>query len=385
MVDAHIATPRDVPQILEQVGAADFIALDTEFHPERRYLPQIYLVQVATDRGPVWLFDPLDPTCLVACARALLAKPWIVHGGAQDLRLMAQAIGAVPDEVIDVQIAAGLVDGEFPAPFGNLLQRHLGVRTDKSATLSDWSRRPLSDEQIRYAAEDVCHLHALWAVLDAALGTAARGELARALFREARDQALQPILHDLWRDIGGAQTLSPQPAGVLRSLAAWRESTARQDDLPPRVLVQDAVLLEMARRQPSKIDELYRDRRISRSLVKHHGDSMLAAIQEGARAPHPITLPRIGPMARRVAVLDTLLDVSGAQRGWSSRLVLGRSRIERWIASPPADRSSLAVDLGARDAIAGDLVWACLAGDVSVWVGPEDAILGPSGPAVRSH
>ncbi|MCA9573561.1 MAG: hypothetical protein KC656_37255, partial [Myxococcales bacterium] len=125
--------------LLDDPAALDLpdgpIALDTEFHAEKRYVPSLHLIQVRGTSGPAYLVDPHVPGMLEGVRDALLAHSWIVHAGRIDLELLRIALGAVPEEVLDTQIAAGLVASDYPNSLAYLLGRRLGVGIDKSETL----------------------------------------------------------------------------------------------------------------------------------------------------------------------------------------------------------------------------------------------------------
>lgn len=364
----RIATLDDAPRIRDQLAQTTLVGIDTEFHFERRYLPQLYLVQIHPDGGDRWLFDALAPEPLLACARDLIARPWIVHGGAYDLRLLQQAIGGVSDDVLDTQVAAGLLASDYPAPYGVLVDRYLGRRLAKAATLSDWSCRPLSPEQLAYAADDVGPLPTLWRALTAGLEASGRVEIARDALAEARAAALTPDPAELWRDIPGSVALSADQAGVLRELAIWRDAYGRAEDQPARTVLPDGILTELSKRRPDSIDALSLDRRMPRAIIKRAGPELIAAIHRGQAGGPVVATIRHTDAARLVAFLDLVADATGGVHNWSPRLLTPRSRLDAIAADPPVDREALGRRLGWRDALAGDVLWDALIGRVSLAV-----------------
>lgn len=384
-MSARIAGASDVPAILDDLLASEFVAIDTEFHPERRYLPQLYLVQLATARG-AWLLDPLEPEPLLAIGPALLQRTWLVHSGMFDLRLLERALGGVSSTVIDVQVAAGLVSVDYPAPLGGVLARYLNVNVAKGETLSDWSRRPLSREQLAYAAEDVLLLGALWAALRARLEALDRLEIAYAAFKDAWKQAVDPDTTELWREFGGSSTLNGRAATTLRALAAWRDEAARAEDQPARSFVPDGVLMEMARQAPTNVTVLQRDRRLSRSVVKRYADAIIDVIARAQDAPPPAIAPRGSPAWRIATLLEATAEAAGAAASWAPRLVAPRARLEAIAAESDPSPATIARVLGWRHAIAGEVLLDALSGRIGPYCYRGDVVLGaPSDPAPRAR
>lgn len=368
----RLASSSDLAEATAQLLAAPRLAVDTEFHAERRYRPQLLLVQVHADGGDTWIFDPLERGVLAAVAPALLAKPWVVHSGAWDLRLLHDVLGGLPDRVDDVQIAFGLVTDAWPAALGAVVAEVLGVTLEKTQTLSDWSRRPLGPEQLAYAAADVALLPATWDAI-AARATGRETAVAAAC-REARDAALGAewvVRGEPWRELWGASTLAPDALAVAASLHAWREQVAEHENQPPRTILGDAVLLELARRRPADVGAITTDRRVSKSVARSHVPAILACIREPG--PPPLLVSRGTPAWRRAAWLDLLGESLGASRRFSPRLVLPRVLVERAVLGGLSTRADVADLLGAwRDALVGDALWDAWRGSLRLVFGPAD-------------
>ena len=369
-VDAHT-----LDAFRSAIAASTRVAIDTEFHAERRYHPQLYLIQVATPDGRTWIIDPLDAGILGAAVETLAEPDWVVHGGAQDLRLLAPLCGRLPAQVHDTQIAAAFAGHRYPAGFGELTERWLGVVVDKGESLSDWSRRPLTDEQLRYAAADVSSLLALWDAIVAAATAAGFGAIVADACREARAAAGEPIPD--WRRIPAAVVLDARGAAILDALVRWREGAASETDLPARALVSDAALIDLARRRPTDRAGLLANRKTPKPVVRSHGDALLAAIRAGLALPEdalPAVVPHRSGAARRVAVLAALCEIAGDRAGWAHALVTPRSVLDAIAAHPPGSRAELAGRWAQwQDATAGDLLWAALQGRLAITMDSEDA------------
>lgn len=374
----------------DQWRSAELLAIDTEFHAERGYMPELFLVQIHVPGADTWILDPLDRDRLDAAAAPLTAgATWLLHAGYQDLRLLDRALGGVADTTIDTQVAAGLAGTDYPGGLGRLIARWTGIELPKSATLSDWSRRPLTQDQIAYAAEDVMLLPKLWARLREDLESHGRLEAARLAFAEHRAEALTPPnLHDLWRNSMVAPSLTAPDAAVFRDLMAWRETTAAEQDRPPRSVVGDSTLKQLARGRPTTIGALKANRRLNKRLVARHGEVLLATIATAADAPadtHPWVV-RPGTASRRVADwLGVLADVVGSREQWATRLVLPMRTRERLALALGTSRPTLAEILGPwRAMIAGELAADALAGNISLQLASSekggDADVSLSGP-----
>jgi ribonuclease D len=283
--EVRLAGVADAPAIVASLEGARRVAVDTEFHAERRFIPELYLVQLHVDGGPTWIVDPLREDLIPRIARALLSVQWVVHAGEQDLRVMFGALGGLPEEVLDTQIAAALISSHWPAPYAGLVQQYLGTSLDKGETLSDWSRRPLAAAQLAYAALDVELLLPLWDRLEGLLKERGRLEIAVAACAEARNVAFDPPDDaDAYREIQAAASLQPQHLAVLQELATWRLERARATNQPTRAVLSDGAMVDLARRQPLTTSSLLSNRRLPRTLAKD-ADELVARIARAAQRP----------------------------------------------------------------------------------------------------
>jgi ribonuclease D len=276
-----LADQRSFDAFAEASRQAPTYALDTEFHRERSYYAQLALLQLAAGDDIV-VVDPLVVD--IGGLRSLLDGPGLclMHAASQDLEILERACGVVPRRLVDTQVAAGFVGLGSPG-LGILLQRRLGVHLPKADRLTDWMRRPLSDEALTYAAADVAHLDALWLSLRDELD--ARGRLDWALdecdqLRERHGEQLDP--DEAWWRIKEARRLKGRARGVAQSVAAWRERRARQLDRPVRHVLPDLALVAIAERPPRSRGDLSRVRGLDgRHLRNGAGDELMVAIKAG--------------------------------------------------------------------------------------------------------
>ncbi|HET6951933.1 MAG TPA: HRDC domain-containing protein, partial [Acidimicrobiales bacterium] len=254
-----MADQRSFDAFVEAAASADTFALDTEFHRERTYFAQLALLQLAAGDDIV-VVDPLQVD--VTPLAALLDSPaaCIMHAASQDLEILERACGVGPRTLVDTQVAAGFVGLGSPG-LGVLLQRRLGINLPKADRLTDWLRRPLSDEALTYAAADVAYLDDLWDHLRAELDGRGRTGWALAECDELRRRHGEPFDPDVaWWRIKEARRLKGRARGVAQSVAAWRERRARQVDRPVRHVLPDLAVVAIAERPPRSRGDLARVR-----------------------------------------------------------------------------------------------------------------------------
>ena len=359
-----IRDPGGVAAVVAAAHEHGRIALDFEFLWERTYAPRPCLAQIAID-GRVHLIDPIEGAPLDPIAE-LVADPdvaVVMHAPSSDLTLLGMQFGTRPTSILDVQLTAGFIGVGAGQGLGVLLDRGLKLRLDKGEQYTDWSRRPLTDRQLAYAAADVAHLIAL---ADEFLARAERlgrtswiaEEMAR---RYGPDSRWVPDPDEVWRRVKGQGKLSPGDRAVLRALAAWREREAARRDRPIAWIVPDRTLLEIARRRPSSAAQLAGERGLPERMRQSDLDGILGAIAEGAEAP-PIHLPAAPPadLQDRMDTLgplgQILVTARAAEAEIAPSLVATRDEIETFLwgqlGAREADESPLAG--GWRFEIAGE-------------------------------
>ena len=247
-----------VAAICGDIRSEGAFAFDTEFVMEDRYESDLCLIQLAS-RDTVAIIDPflgLD----ISEVWALVADEdveTVVHAGQEDLAICVQHSGAVPRAVFDVQIAAGLVGHDYPISLQKLVHALLGIRLHKSKTLTDWRRRPLSRAQVGYGAEDVCYLLEIHRRLRTALEKRGRTAWAREEFERYEDIAFYRMAEEeKIARIKGTGALTGQQLAVVHEVLAWRDETARRLNRPPRAVLKDHLLVEIARHRVTTPDEI---------------------------------------------------------------------------------------------------------------------------------
>ena len=335
---ALVETASELDVVIAAVSDADRYAIDTEFHRERTYFPQVALIQVGWD-DEVALIDPL-PLDLKPFASVLDGPGLcILHAGVQDLEVLDLATGTIPKRIFDTQIAAGFL-GLANGSLKSLLDRYLNVSLPKSDRLTDWLQRPLTDEQLRYAASDVDHLLELTDELQSQLVAEDRLEWAFEESALVRDKPRNRRLpEEAVLRIKEARSLKGTTFGVAVAVAAWRERRAAEADVPIRQVLPDLGVVAIAQRAPQSIDELGSLRGVERRHLRNGADKeILTAVQAGQRTTTAHVRPQRAPeLPRHLRPVVTLVTA------WISQLARDH-RLDPALLATRADVESLLKD-----------------------------------------
>jgi ribonuclease D len=282
----NVTTDSELAHYARQLTACRRIALDTEFVSERTYRPVLCLVQVATEGG-LALIDALAVGNMTPFWRAL-AEPGhetIVHAGRTEFEFCLRAVGRRPAGWFDVQIAAGLVGIEYPAGLRTLLSKVLGETPRMEETRTDWRRRPLTPRQVDYALDDVRHLPAIHDALRSRLEELGRVGWMEEEMGAWQDEAERALVQERWRRVSGSARLDRQGLAIARELWRWRESEAERRDCPPRRVLRDDLILELAKRKTAEVKRIRAVRGLERGDLKR----LLPTI--AGRIKHALSLP----------------------------------------------------------------------------------------------
>jgi ribonuclease D len=359
------------------------LGIDTEFMSEGRYRALLCLVQVAVDDADgdplIYLIDSLTRVDITPLA-ALLGDPAIeivLHAGRQDVAILRRAWETELTNIFDTQIAAGFTGASAQAGYGNLLGSVLGQRVGKTASYTRWDARPLTGEQLGYAAEDVAHLLQLADEIQRRLSGSGRLEWAREECRRLESATDERDPDTAWERLPRVGQLDPRSRAVAKALAAWRERTASELDRPVGSIVADPALVELAKRRPSSTGALEQIRGLHPPTIKRRGEAILDAIQRGVDAT---PIPRDEARARSepgdaplIALSEALLRARALEAGLAYELIASRAELELIVGAarrnePEPDVRTLT---GWRRELVGDDLRDLLAGRSAVSVGPE--------------
>ena len=368
----YISTHEDLAGFCDRARAFDAVAIDTEFLRERTYYPRLCLVQVATPEESA-VVDPLAIDDLAPLA-ALLADATtlkVFHACSQDMEVLIHALGVCPAPIFDTQVAAAFLGERMQCSYTALVHAFCGVDLPKSESLTDWSRRPLSPEQIEYALDDVRWLIRAHAAMAARLEEEGRMGWALDEIRPlARPEHYQIEPRQAYKHVKRLSSLTRRQMAIARELAAWRERRAEQHNIPRKWIMSDEVLLALCKRAPTSAED-FRRVRGTEQLSERDVDAALAAIARGVRCPKE-NQPRAGrkhaaPAPEVESVVDlmyALIRIVSERSGVATGLIATRDELADYIDHP--ERSRLRE--GWRFELVGSLIDDLLAGRIGLTV-----------------
>ncbi|HVV93234.1 MAG TPA: ribonuclease D [Hyphomicrobiales bacterium] len=345
-----IATTDELAAACTRLRQAEFVTVDTEFLRETTFWPKLCVVQLADDEGPV-LVDALADGLDLAPLWALMADPGVLkvfHSGRQDIEIVWHLAGIVPHPVFDTQVAAMVLGHGDSVSYEQIVQRLAGVQIDKSSRFTDWSRRPLSEAQLAYAAADVTHLRPVYRKLAQQLAKRRRADwLAEEMAVLTSPDTYRQDPGEAWRRIR-IRAKKPRDLAVLMELAAWREREAQGRDVPRGRILKDDALGEIALRAPTTVEALGHLRAVPNGLERSRvGADILAAVKRGLERD-PATLPPIeappqlpNGTGATVELLKVLLKMVAEHEGVASKVLATVDDLERIAADDQAEVGAL--------------------------------------------
>ena len=280
MPDFHLVEEPD--SLVPELCARGRVGVDTEFMRERTFFAQLCLAQIATP-DDIWCVDPLSGYEQEAFWGELLSHDWVLHSARQDIEVVYQTAGAMPVSIFDTQVAAALLG--FPAQVGyaGLVKELFDVEIHKMHTRADWSRRPLREEYLAYAAEDVEYLLPACEMLSERLDDKGRLEWALEDSRWLLDPKLYDVSDAQAIDrLKGARNLRGRKRAAAARLAAWRETEAIKRDRPRQWIMRDNVLLDIVHAMPRSEKELADIQGVPQKLVKRVGRRLVDELAAAA-------------------------------------------------------------------------------------------------------
>lgn len=361
-----VDTDEQLDKVVDQLLDTDRYAIDTEFHRERTYYPQLALIQIAWP-GDLVLIDPIavDPEPLAEVFRSTDVEA-VLHACSQDLEVLELVAGAAPSRIFDTQIAAAFVGMRTPS-LASLHDQLLGLKLPKANRLTDWLRRPLEPEQQAYAASDVAHLLEIQDLLIDQLEDNGRLAWADDECELARTKGLSVRKpEEAWLRIKEARSLGARARTAAQELAAWRERSAQDRNIPVRHVLPDLAIVALAQKAPSDPADVGRTRGLERRGVSKRDAAEIVEVIAGAKdIPPPPTQPRKangGPDLRpAVTLIAAWMSQYADDMNLDPAMLGSRSDIEEFVRS---GESRLAH--GWRHDLAGSAIRSLLAGDAAV-------------------
>jgi ribonuclease D len=366
-----------------------FVAVDTEFLRETTFWPKLCLVQIAAE-GVEVVIDPLSPGLDLKPLYSLMNDPAVLkvfHAARQDLEIFLKLDGHMPGPVFDTQIGAMACGYGDSVAYDALVQGFLRKKVDKAARFTDWSRRPLSPDQLHYALADVTHLRDLYPKMHAQLQSEGRLEWLADELADLVDPANYDVSpENAWRRLkirkGGADFLI-----ALQTAAAWRERTAQARDIPRSRVMKDDALYEVAEQRPRSAAAFDRLRAVPKGFGGSRGGAELAAALDAALAAPDRKAPAVersaapppssvnGPI---VELLRVLLRAGCERHGVAAKLIASSADLD-WIAAD--DHADVPALKGWRREVFGAQALALKAGAIALTMKDGKLDIRAIGPA----
>jgi len=329
-----------IAELAERARAGGRLAIDTEFVSERRYQALLCLAQVAVpDPGApggarTEVLDPIEHELDPAPLAQVLADPAIeivVHAGRQDVAILRRTWDTDVTNVFDTQVAAGFLGFGNQEGYESLARKALGVKLKGSEGFTRWDRRPLSRQQLEYAADDARLLLELGTELERRLVELGRLAWAREESRLVAESSDERSAERAYERLPRLGRLSDRGRAIARELAEWREETARAADRPPSTVMPDQALIEIARRSPRDRHGLEQIRGLPPQTLHRRGDALLQAIARGHSrtppAPPPEPPPRDAADAPVVSLAQALVRHRSTESGVAVELIATQAEL----------------------------------------------------------
>lgn len=367
----YISNPEELAEFCERAGRSHVLAVDTEFIRERTYYPRLCLVQVGTEDETAAV-DPILIEDLSPLARLFedghITK--VFHACSQDLEVIYDHMGVVPAPVFDTQLAASFLGHRMQLGYGALVESYTGVHLPKAEALTDWSRRPLDEEQLRYAEDDVRYLPGIYRRMVDEL--VARDRLSwvepeMEALAEPGQYARDP--QEAYLHLKRASSLTRRQLAVAREVCAWREEAAASHDIPRKWVMSDEVVVEVCKRLPKTGQQLARIRGTSQ-LSAREVETVVAAVARGLGCPSS-EMPRAKrkprpPMETEgvVDLMNAVLRIKSDESGVATQLIATRDELVAFAEGSRSGRLSK----GWRHELVGSSLERLLAGEVGLTV-----------------
>jgi ribonuclease D len=311
----YIESSEQLERFCAAIADTGWLCVDTEFLRERTYYPQLCLIQIGvTDR--VACIDPLSVPDLEPLYGLLyntrITK--VFHACSQDLEIFVHLKGAVPTPIFDTQLAAPLIGIQEQVGYAGFVEEMLGIHLDKAQARTDWSKRPLSERQLQYAANDVRYLAAIYPELKRRLEELGRLDWLQdefAVYENLQRYCPDPLL--AWQRLKGLERLRPVALANVQRLSVWRERLAIDRNLPRGWVLKDDTLLDIARQNPATRDDLGHIRGLPPKTLERYAEVILDELRQ-AREQGAVALPENRKRNDKPSIQEeALIDILQAQ------------------------------------------------------------------------
>jgi ribonuclease D len=344
-----ITTSSELTAVCARLAQHPVITVDTEFLRETTYYPLLCVVQMASAEEAV-VVDTLAQGIDLKPFFTLMADEKVLkvfHAARQDIEIVWHQAGIVPHPIFDTQVAAMVLGYGDSIAYDQLVERIAGHRPDKTHRFTDWSRRPLSAEQLHYAVSDVTHLRDVFAALDADLKKRGRNDWVS----EEMEVLTSPKTYDFhperaWERLK-TRVRKPKELAVLIEIAAWREQEAQSRDVPRSRVLKDDAVGDIATHAPTSVEKLGNLRSLPKGFERSKwGGDIVAAVQRGL-ARDPASLPKLEKPrnnsngAAIVELLKVLLRMTSERHAVASKVIATVDDLEQIAADDDAEVAAL--------------------------------------------
>ena len=344
-----ITTTADLAAACSRLAKHPVITVDTEFLRETTYYPLLCVVQMASAEEAI-VIDTLAQGIDLKPFFELMANEAVLkvfHAARQDIEIIWHQANIIPHPVFDTQVAAMVLGYGDSIAYDALVEKVTGHRPDKTHRFTDWSRRPLTKEQMHYAVSDVTHLRDVFAALDADLKKRRRSEWVSI----EMEVLTSPKTYDFhperaWERLK-TRVRKPRELAVLIEVAAWREQEAQSRDVPRSRVLKDDAVGDIATHAPTSLEKLGNLRSLPKGFERSKwGADIIAAVQRGL-ARDPATLPKLEKPrnnsngAATVELLKVLLRMTSERHGVASKVIATVDDLEQIAASDQAEVGAL--------------------------------------------
>jgi ribonuclease D len=281
-----VTSTAELNKLMAKLRKEPILALDTEASSFHRYKERICLIQLST-RDQTWLIDPITVDDMSSLGNALAdpAIEWVIHDADYDLRMLKKMWGFRAVNVFDTMVSVELLNEPELGLAANL-KKHFGVELNKKFQKADWSKRPLSNDMLAYAAMDTTYLIGFRDILRKELEAKGRMSWAQEEFEALVHIPFAPVEEEpAFLRIKGAKALKPRQLAVLRELHGWREGVAEKLDRAPFMVLGNDVLIETSKEPPTDIAALATRKGVGESIMARSGPAIMQAIERGLALP----------------------------------------------------------------------------------------------------
>lgn len=333
-----IKTQEELNQICEKLTQKPYITIDTEFLRDKTFYPILCLVQLSSDDFDAVALDPIEYDLDWTPFNDLMQNENVLkvfHAARQDLEIFYYLNNKIPHPIFDTQVAAMVCGYGDSIAYNKLVQDITGHSLAKNAQFTDWSIRPLSDKQLKYALDDVIYLKDAYKSLDKRLKDQGRdGWLKEEMEILTSSSTYEIPPEDMWKRIK-IRSDKPEVLNILRALAAWREETARRKDVPRNRIIKDDALADIAIYMPKDIEGLRRIRSLSKDIANGKAGDIILTLIEKARKSDKSTWPTVKaktPFPKKATptleMLKLLLKINASKADVAGKMIANKKDLE---------------------------------------------------------